>query len=192
MCNLYTQTKSVDAVARLFRDLQIPLRFPEGMPNLAAARDRDHRSRPDRPRASAAAGFELVLRRWSWPGAGRQAGLQLPLRRARVRQRALPDRRRRLLEFTTPADPKQKRKDNGASPCATAELFAIAGLWRTTRGRRGLHHADDRPGGTSRPITTARSSFFRPRFHALARPAGARLRAFWTAPAGQSRCRASC
>ena len=34
MCNLYTQTKSVDEVARLFRELQVPLRFPEGAPNL--------------------------------------------------------------------------------------------------------------------------------------------------------------
>ena len=30
MCNLYTQSKSVDEVARLFRDLQMPLVFPEG------------------------------------------------------------------------------------------------------------------------------------------------------------------
>ena len=34
MCNLYTQTKSVDAVARGFRDRQMPLGFPEGVPNL--------------------------------------------------------------------------------------------------------------------------------------------------------------
>ena len=35
MCNLYTQTKSVDEVARIFRDLQMPIVFPEGLPNLA-------------------------------------------------------------------------------------------------------------------------------------------------------------
>ena len=35
MCNLYTQTKSVDEVARIFRDLQMPLLFPEGAPNFA-------------------------------------------------------------------------------------------------------------------------------------------------------------
>ena len=34
MCNLYTQSKSVDEVARLFRDGQMPLTFPEGVPNL--------------------------------------------------------------------------------------------------------------------------------------------------------------
>ena len=35
MCNLYTQTKSVDEVARIFRELQMPIAFPEGLPNLA-------------------------------------------------------------------------------------------------------------------------------------------------------------
>ena len=35
MCNLYTQSKSVDEVARIFRDLQMPLSFPEGLPNLS-------------------------------------------------------------------------------------------------------------------------------------------------------------
>ena len=35
MCNLYTQTKSVDQIAQLFRDVQVPLGFPEGLPNLS-------------------------------------------------------------------------------------------------------------------------------------------------------------
>ena len=34
MCNLYTQKKSVDEIARLFRELELPLGFPEGVPNL--------------------------------------------------------------------------------------------------------------------------------------------------------------
>ena len=34
MCNLYTPKKSVDEVARLFRELQVRLDFPEGLPNL--------------------------------------------------------------------------------------------------------------------------------------------------------------
>ena len=33
MCNLYQLEKSVDAVRRLFAELQIPLEFPEGIPN---------------------------------------------------------------------------------------------------------------------------------------------------------------
>jgi putative SOS response-associated peptidase YedK len=34
MCNLYTQTRSPDEIAAIFRDLQMPLLFPEGAPNL--------------------------------------------------------------------------------------------------------------------------------------------------------------
>ena len=34
MCNLYTQSKSVDEVARLFREIELPIAFPEGVPNL--------------------------------------------------------------------------------------------------------------------------------------------------------------
>ena len=51
MCNLYNQTRSIDEVAALFRDVQIPLAFPEGAPNLGAAGHRDNRSRPDRTRS---------------------------------------------------------------------------------------------------------------------------------------------
>jgi hypothetical protein len=48
MCNLYTQSKSVDEVARLFRDLQMPLTFRMASRTFSR-RDRDHRSRRDRP-----------------------------------------------------------------------------------------------------------------------------------------------
>ena len=63
MCNLYTQSKSVDEVARLFRDMQIPLSFPEGVPNLQA---KDIAITDPGPIMRQA--FELVVRRWSWPG----------------------------------------------------------------------------------------------------------------------------
>src|ERR1700752_501535 len=71
MCNLYTQSKSVDEVARLFRDLQIPLSFPEGSPNLSP---RDIAITDPGPIVRAISGepgaYELVVRRWSWPGPG--------------------------------------------------------------------------------------------------------------------------
>ena len=73
MCNLYTQSKSIDEIAALFRDVQIPLGFPEGIPNL---QPRDIRITENGPIVRAAAdGHELVVRRWSWPGTRRQAGL---------------------------------------------------------------------------------------------------------------------
>ena len=66
MCNLYTQSKSPDEIARLFREQQIVLNFPEGVPNLQprdiAITDPGPIVRP------ATDGFELVVRRWSWPG----------------------------------------------------------------------------------------------------------------------------
>jgi putative SOS response-associated peptidase YedK len=67
MCNLYTQTKSVDEVARVFRDLQLPIGFPEGAPNLQA---KDIAITDPGPivRATSDGGFELIVRRWSWPG----------------------------------------------------------------------------------------------------------------------------
>ena len=34
MCNLYRVEKNPDAIRRLFADIQIPLTFPEGIPNL--------------------------------------------------------------------------------------------------------------------------------------------------------------
>ena len=35
MCNLYTQTRSVEALRQILQSLQMPVRFPEGIPNLA-------------------------------------------------------------------------------------------------------------------------------------------------------------
>ena len=35
MCNLYTQTRAVEAVRQAVRALQMPIRFPEGIPNLS-------------------------------------------------------------------------------------------------------------------------------------------------------------
>jgi putative SOS response-associated peptidase YedK len=66
MCNLYTQSKSVDEVARIFRDLQIPLLFPEGAPNFAP-RDIAITDPGAIVRAGELGGYELVVRRWSWP-----------------------------------------------------------------------------------------------------------------------------
>ena len=110
MCNLYTQTKSVDEVARIFRDLQVPLTFPEGIPNL---QPRDVRITDSAPivRAGRSGGGELVIRRWSWPGQGGK-----PVYNFRSDGRAFQSGRCLILadgfyEYTAPSDPKQKRKD---------------------------------------------------------------------------------
>ena len=130
MCNLYTQTKSVDEVAQLFRGLQMPLNFPEGAPNLQA---REIAITDPGPIVRARdTGFDLLVRRWSWPGAhgkpvfnfrsdGRQFG-------GSSRCLILADG---FFEFTKPGDPKAKRKHKWLFKLREAEQFAIAGLWRT-------------------------------------------------------------
>ena len=130
MCNLYTQTKSADAIARLFADMQMPLSFPEGAPNLEP---RDIRITDLAPivRASEAGGFELITRRWSWPGPTGK-----PVYNFRSDGRDFPSGRCLIVaegfyEFTAPSDPRQKRKDRWLFYRAGEPLIGIAGLVRT-------------------------------------------------------------
>jgi hypothetical protein len=67
MCNLYQLEKSVDAVRRLFADMQIPLDFPEGIPNFQPRDIRITDRAPIIRWASARDTAEMVERRWSWP-----------------------------------------------------------------------------------------------------------------------------
>src|SRR5215212_6780255 len=131
MCNLYTQSKSVDEVARLFRELQIPLGFPEGSPNLQPTDIAITDSGPIVRAASAEPGtYELVVRRWSWPGPGGK-----PVYNFRSDKREFPSGRCLIVadgfyEFTAPSDPKAKRKDRWLFSDPNGELIGIAGLWR--------------------------------------------------------------
>lgn len=128
MCNLYTQTKSVDEVARVFRDLQLPIRFPEGVPNL---QPRDIAITDPGPIVRASEGsFELVVRRWSWPGPSGK-----PVYNFRSEGREFRSGRCLIVadgfyEFTAPADPKQKRKDRWLFTSCDEPLIGIAGLVR--------------------------------------------------------------
>ncbi len=128
MCNLYTQTRSVDEIARLFRERQMPLRFPEGAPNL---QPRDIAITDPAPIVRAESdGLELVVRRWSWPGPSGK-----PVYNFRSEGREFPAGRCLILvdgfyEFTAPADPKQKRKDRWLFTDPAGELIGIAGLIR--------------------------------------------------------------
>jgi putative SOS response-associated peptidase YedK len=131
MCNLYTQTKSVDEVAAIFRNLQMPLSFPEGLPNLAP---RDIAITDPAPIVRAGAEpdtFELVMRRWSWPAPNGK-----PVYNFRSEGRSFPSGRCLALadgfyEFTKPDDPKQKTKDRWLFNASEHPLVAIAGLVRT-------------------------------------------------------------
>jgi putative SOS response-associated peptidase YedK len=129
MCNLYQLEKSVDAVRRLFAEQQIPLEFPEGIANFQPRDVRITEQAPvvrfDRDRGVA----ELVERRWSWP-----APTGKPVFNMRSDGREFGKDRCLVLadsfyEFTTPADPKQKKKD--CWRFRPASDFAIAGVLRS-------------------------------------------------------------
>lgn len=129
MCNLYTQTRSVDEVAQLFRDMQMPLHFPEGVPNL---QPREIAITDPGPIVRAGAdGLDLVVRRWSWPGP-----MGKPVYNFRSEGREFGSGRCLILadgffEFTAQADPKAKRKHKWLFTLSGQPFFAIAGLWRT-------------------------------------------------------------
>ena len=129
MCNLYRLEKNPDAIRRLFADLQIPLEFPEGVPNFeprdVRITDRAPVVRFDKDRGLA----ELVERRWSWPGPGgkplfnmRSDGREF----ARDRCLVIADG---FYEYTAPRDPRQKRKHCWLFRPASGDI-AIAGLVR--------------------------------------------------------------
>jgi len=129
VCNLYTQKKSVDELARLFREMQMPLSFPEGLPNLKPTDIAITDAGP-----IVRSGFELVVRRWSWPGPGGK-----PVYNFRSEGREFPSGRCLIVadgfyEFTAPADPKAKRKDRWLFTSASEPMLGIAGLIRDTPG----------------------------------------------------------
>ena len=129
MCNLYTQTKSVDEVARIFRDMQMPLTFPDGIPNL---QPREIAITDPGPIVRAGGGgSEMVVRRWSWPAPGGK-----PVFNFRSDGREFLSGRCLILadgffEFTKPDDAKAKRKQKWRFTLRDQPTFAIAGLWRT-------------------------------------------------------------
>ena len=131
MCNLYTQTKSPDEIAAIFRDLQMPLLFPDGVPNLQprdiAITDPGPIVRASKVRSGS---YELVVRRWSWP---QSAGK--PLYNLKSDGRDFPRNRAIALadgfyEFTTPEDPKAKRKDRWVFRPTNFPMLGIAALVR--------------------------------------------------------------
>lgn len=134
MCNDYRSRVELGTIGQEFNQLRIPLRFPEGLPNLEPRDDIRITDRAPIVRASAAeaGAAELVVRRWSWPGPGGK-----PVYNFRSEGRTF-DRGRCLIvadgfyEFTTPADAatKRARKDKWLFTLAAEPWFCIAGLWR--------------------------------------------------------------
>jgi putative SOS response-associated peptidase YedK len=134
MCNLYNQSRTVDEIRRMFDKMQLPLALPEGAPNLAP-RDIAITDPGVIVRAAPTDGFELLVRRWSWPGPGGK-----PVYNFRSDGREFPNGRCLILadgfyEFTKPADPKSKRKDRWMFSDPEGGMLGIAGLVRDDPGR---------------------------------------------------------
>jgi putative SOS response-associated peptidase YedK len=78
--------------------------------------------------------YELIMRRWSWPGSSGK-----PVYNFRSEGRDFSSGRCLVIgsgfyEFTKPADPKQKRKDRWLFTNPDEELIGIAGLVRDDPG----------------------------------------------------------
>jgi putative SOS response-associated peptidase YedK len=132
MCNEQRRRVAIGQIRDDFSKLRIPLRFPEGVPNLAPLdsiriTDTGTIVRAAKDEAGAA---ELVQRRWSWPGPGGR-----PVYNYRSEGRGF-ERGRCLIvadgfyEFTVPKEAGRKRKDKWLFTKAGEDWFAIAGYWR--------------------------------------------------------------
>jgi putative SOS response-associated peptidase YedK len=134
MCNETRRRIALGQIREDWGQTRIPLRFPEGLPNLApleSIRITDANA-IIRATAHGPAAAELVVRRWSWPGPNGK-----PVYNYRSEGRDFAKGRCLIVadgfyEFTAPADPKQKRKDKWLFTKAGEDWFCIAGLWRAT------------------------------------------------------------
>ena len=132
MCNEHRRRVALGEIRDVFSDIRIPLRFPEGLPNLAPVESvRITDPNPIvREAADAPSEAELVVRRWSWPGPGGK-----PVYNFRSEGRSFASGRCLIVadgfyEFTKPADPAKKRKDKWLFTLNDHPFFCIADLWR--------------------------------------------------------------
>ena len=136
MCNEHRRTVELGRISDAFAQLRIPLRFPEGAPNLAALES----IRITDPSAIVRAGpeeFELVQRRWSWPGPTgkpvfnyRSEGREFGNKASGGRCLIVADG---FYEYTEPegGGGKGRRKDRWLFTRPGEDFFCIAGIWRT-------------------------------------------------------------
>lgn len=135
MCNEYQRYVPLGVISEQFTQLKIPLRFPEGLPNLAPISIRiGDTGTIVRPSAGEDGGAELVQRRWSWPGPSGK-----PVFNYRSEGREFTRGRCLIVadgfyEFTDDpeAEPgKRARKKKWLFTRNDEPWFCIAGLWRT-------------------------------------------------------------
>jgi putative SOS response-associated peptidase YedK len=131
MCNEIRRRIALGQIRDDFSEIRIPLHFPEGLPNLAAAESVRITDATPIVRADAEGSPELVVRRWSWPGPGgkpvynfRSEGRRFAAGRCLIPADG-------FYEFTANTDAKAKRKHKWLFTKAGEPWFAIAGLWRS-------------------------------------------------------------
>ena len=128
MCNLYRLHKGADAIRQIFEGLGHQLSFPEGVPNLEP---RDIRITDPAPIVRMGqSGLEMVVRRWSWPGAHGKPVFNLRSEGRNFSNRCLAVADG-FYEFTAPEDPKSKRKCRWIFTPVEGDLLGIAAVTRT-------------------------------------------------------------
>lgn len=134
MCNDYRLEVDVASIAEDFEELRIKIKFSEGVPNVAPRADIKITDAAPIVRTVAGdrGGGDLVQRRWSWPGPNKK-----PVYNFRSEDREFESGRCLILadgfyEFTTPEDPKKKRKDKWLFTMKGQRWFCIAGIWRNS------------------------------------------------------------
>lgn len=130
MCSDYRLRTELVGVEKALEQAGLAAAFPEGRSNLEPRDDIRITDRAPIVRAGIS-GAELVQRRWSWPAPGGK-----PVYNFRSDGREFASGRCLILadgfyEFTAHGDPKSKRKHKWLFTLNGADLFGIAGLWRT-------------------------------------------------------------
>lgn len=130
MCNDYRLEVDVSEIADDFDGIKIRLEHPEGIPNIQPRADIRITDVAPVVLSSERGSGLLVQRRWSWPGQNNR-----PVYNFRTEGREFKQNRCLILadgfyEFTTPDDPKQKKKDKWLFTKKDERLFCIAGIWR--------------------------------------------------------------
>lgn len=136
MCNEVARRLALGLIRDDIHELRIPLRFPEGLPNLAPL-DSIRITDPTLILRAAGSETEAVVRRWSWLG---HVGRPVYNFRSDGRRLANDATGGRCLipvdgfyEFTDPpADaPRRAKKLKWRFTVAGSPWFCLAGLWRT-------------------------------------------------------------
>ncbi|GAA3890042.1 SOS response-associated peptidase [Sphingomonas limnosediminicola] len=148
MCNEYQRYVPLGIISEQFSQIRIPLRFPEGLPNLAPTSIRiGEVGTIVRPSSSEPGAVELVQRPWSWRGPTGK-----PVFNFRSEGREFKRGRCLIVadgffEFTDDPDAQAKRakKKKWLFTKNDEPWFCIAGLWRT----------DDKSGEAYTMLTTS-------------------------------------